>query len=62
MLKTAIFPVLRLSCAFFRSKVTNKPIHSPFKANASEKSTYDKGEKRKKQGAKKGEKAREKEW
>ena len=48
--------------AFFESKVANKPIYSPLEANASEKSAYDKGEKLSKARAKKGEKAREKEW
>ena len=62
MPKTAIFLVLWLSIAFFRSKVANKPIYSPLEANASEKSAYDKGEKFSKAWAKKGEKAREKEW
>ena len=62
MQKTAIFLVLRLSIAFYRPKVVNKPIYSPLEANASEKAAYDKGEKLSKARAKKEEKAREKEW
>ena len=60
MLKTAIFLVMRLSIAFFKSKVANKPIYSPIVANSSEKSAYDQGEKRKNERTKKGKKAIEK--